>query len=259
MTEAERSDARRGGARHRARAGGLLARLAAGQAQVQLLLNGVDSNTAAPLTAMSGSHRNRAQQKADRAGSKSGAGAWSWCSACGSTKPATSTWYLVPGLIVLVMTLIGAFLTSLLIAREWERGTLESLFRHAGTAAGNRAGQARALPVGRCHRPGVCACSRRVPVRRADARVAVGDRVCLAAVPDGIAAAGPVHLRQDAQPVPGEPGGLLVSFMPAMMLSGFVFDLRNVPVVVQVGQPATAGNALHGLIKTLFWPVTTGR
>src|SRR5690606_5982858 len=39
-----------------------------------------------------------------------------------------STWYLVPGLIVLVLTLIGAFLTSLLIAREWERGTLESLF-----------------------------------------------------------------------------------------------------------------------------------
>ena len=39
-----------------------------------------------------------------------------------------STWYLVPGLLVLVLTLIGAFLTSLLIAREWERGTLESLF-----------------------------------------------------------------------------------------------------------------------------------
>ena len=39
-----------------------------------------------------------------------------------------SSWYLVPGLIVLVLTLIGAFLTSLLIAREWERGTLESLF-----------------------------------------------------------------------------------------------------------------------------------
>ena len=39
-----------------------------------------------------------------------------------------STWFLVPGLLVLVLTLIGAFLTSLLIAREWERGTMESLF-----------------------------------------------------------------------------------------------------------------------------------
>ena len=40
----------------------------------------------------------------------------------------TSTWFLVPGLIVLIMTLIGALLTSLVMAREWERGTLEALF-----------------------------------------------------------------------------------------------------------------------------------
>ena len=40
----------------------------------------------------------------------------------------TSTWYLVPGLIVLIMTLVGAFLTAMVMAREWERGTLEALF-----------------------------------------------------------------------------------------------------------------------------------
>src|SRR3546814_18918128 len=40
----------------------------------------------------------------------------------------TSTWFLVPGLIVLVMTMVGALLTSLVVAREWERGTLEALF-----------------------------------------------------------------------------------------------------------------------------------
>ena len=39
-----------------------------------------------------------------------------------------SHYFLVPGLIVLVMTLIGALLTALVMAREWERGTLESLF-----------------------------------------------------------------------------------------------------------------------------------
>lgn len=39
-----------------------------------------------------------------------------------------SHYFLVPGLIVLIMTLIGAFLTALVMAREWERGTLESLF-----------------------------------------------------------------------------------------------------------------------------------
>src|SRR5690606_32308941 len=39
-----------------------------------------------------------------------------------------SSWYLVPGLVVLILSLIGAFLTSMVIAREWERGTLEALF-----------------------------------------------------------------------------------------------------------------------------------
>ncbi|MFT7756856.1 UNVERIFIED_CONTAM: ABC transporter permease subunit [Salmonella enterica subsp. enterica serovar Enteritidis] len=34
----------------------------------------------------------------------------------------------MPGLIVLVMTLIGALLTALVMAREWERGTFEALF-----------------------------------------------------------------------------------------------------------------------------------
>jgi len=38
-----------------------------------------------------------------------------------------SAYFLVPGLIVLVMTLIGALLTAMVMAREWERGTLEAL------------------------------------------------------------------------------------------------------------------------------------
>ena len=39
-----------------------------------------------------------------------------------------SHYYLVPGVIVTIMTMIGALLTSLVMAREYERGTLESLF-----------------------------------------------------------------------------------------------------------------------------------
>ena len=52
---------------------------------------------------------------------------------------------------------------------------------------------------------------------------------------------------------------LLASFMPAMMLSGFVFDLRNVPVVIQVVSNVLPATHFMGLIKTLFmagdyWP-----
>ncbi|HPM79821.1 MAG TPA: ABC transporter permease [Candidatus Anammoximicrobium sp.] len=38
-----------------------------------------------------------------------------------------STHFLVPGLVALVMTLIGVLLTALVIAREWERGTMEAI------------------------------------------------------------------------------------------------------------------------------------
>ena len=35
--------------------------------------------------------------------------------------------FLVPGLIAVIMTLTGALLTALVVAREWERGTMEAL------------------------------------------------------------------------------------------------------------------------------------
>jgi ABC-2 type transport system permease protein len=36
--------------------------------------------------------------------------------------------FLIPGAIAVVMTIIGTLLTALVIAREWERGTMEALF-----------------------------------------------------------------------------------------------------------------------------------
>ncbi|MDL2330295.1 ABC transporter permease, partial [Desulfosarcina sp. OttesenSCG-928-A07] len=38
-----------------------------------------------------------------------------------------SRYFLIPGVTVLIMTLIGTLLTALVIAREWERGTYEAL------------------------------------------------------------------------------------------------------------------------------------
>ena len=40
----------------------------------------------------------------------------------------TSTWFLIPGLIMIIMTIVSVFLTAVVMAREWERGTFESLF-----------------------------------------------------------------------------------------------------------------------------------
>ena len=53
---------------------------------------------------------------------------------------------------------------------------------------------------------------------------------------------------------------LLASFMPALMLSGFLFDLRNVPTVMQIVGQVLPATYFMGLIKTLFlagdmWPL----
>lgn len=55
----------------------------------------------------------------------------------------TRTWYnedmessafIIPGVLAIVMSVVGAFLTSLTIAREWERGTMEQLISTPVTA-----------------------------------------------------------------------------------------------------------------------------
>jgi ABC-2 type transport system permease protein len=39
----------------------------------------------------------------------------------------TSTWFIIPGVIAMIIMIIASLLTSLCIAREWERGTMEQL------------------------------------------------------------------------------------------------------------------------------------
>ena len=97
----------------------------------------------------------------------------SWCKiGCGSTRPTTAGIFSCPGLIVLIMTLIGAMLTALVMAREWERGTLEALFvtpvagrrDSAGQddsvfrAGDDRAGAVRRWPPSSCS---MCRCADR--------------------------------------------------------------------------------------------------
>lgn len=53
---------------------------------------------------------------------------------------------------------------------------------------------------------------------------------------------------------------LLASFLPAMMLSGFIFDLRNVPAAIQAISQLLPATHFIGLIKTEFlagdnWPM----
>ena len=106
-------------------------RLAAGDAQVQLLVHGSEASRALIIRGyVNSTIRQWAQRLADRRGraDRVAAGTVTLVERMWFNSANTSTWYLVPGLIVLIMTLVGAFLTAMVMAREWERGTLEALF-----------------------------------------------------------------------------------------------------------------------------------
>ena len=98
-----------------------------GGAELQILVNGTDANQARIMQAYAAG----AGRLMER-----GAG-WTVPRSAGPVIVVDRMWFnetndshyfLVPGLIVMVMTIIGAFLTAMVVAREWERGTLEALF-----------------------------------------------------------------------------------------------------------------------------------
>ena len=102
--------------------------VALGDAQVQLLVHGTDANTARIIQgyAQGAVGQWAARQVAEGKTIASGPAVVQsrmWFNAAND-----SHYFLVPGLVVLIMTLIGAFLTALVMAREWERGTMETLF-----------------------------------------------------------------------------------------------------------------------------------
>ena len=228
-------------------------RRAEGDARVQLLLNGVDQGTASTLEGyVSGALATPLLQQLDRSGSRQPGGGIALVQRMWFNEAGNSTWYLVPGLIALVMTLIGAFLTSLLIAREWERGTLESLF--VTPVRPLELVLAKLVPylvIGAIDLA-MCLLAARflfqVPMRGSLALVALSSMLYLGvSLLLGLWISGVTRNQFQASQL-----ALLASFMPAMMLSGFVFDLRNMPLVVQVVSQLLPATYFMSVIKTLF-------
>jgi len=107
--------------------------LAAGRtAQVQLLLDGSDSNTAsiakgyAEGLIQTYADQQRRQAQIQRTGSALAAPVEAQVRVWYNTN-LVSRDYIVPGLIAVILMIIAGMLTSLTIAREWENGTMEQL------------------------------------------------------------------------------------------------------------------------------------
>jgi ABC-2 type transport system permease protein len=241
--------------------------LAAGNARVQFIVHGADAGRASIIVAyVSGALGQAAVRQGDRAGAAAGAAGAAlagrvtleqrmWFNAAN-----TSTWYLVPGLIVLIMTLVGAFLTALVMAREWERGTLEALF--VTPVRPVEILLAKIIPYFAVGMLGLALCLLAarflfaVPMVGSLSVVVLSSMLYLiVAVSLGLVISSITRNQFLASQV-----ALIATFMPSMMLSGFLFDLRNVPAAVRAIGHVLPATYFMDLIKTLFlagdvWPV----
>ena len=221
-------------------------RLAAGDARVQLIVQGADADRARLImgyvqAALASAHKPDSPRRGIVLQERI------WFNAANR-----STWYLVPGLIVLVMTLVGAFLTALVMAREWERGTLEALFvtpvrpleillaKMIPYFAIGMAGFALCLAGALClfDLPMVGSLVVLVLCAMLYLTVAVGMGLLISSVTRNQFLASQV--------------ALLSTFLPSLMLSGFLFDLRNVPWLIRMVGQALPATYFIELIRTLF-------
>jgi ABC-2 type transport system permease protein len=163
-----------------------------------------------------------------------------------------SHYFLVPGLIVLIMTQIGALLTALVMAREWERGTLEAIF-----VTPVRSGEillSKMIPYFLLGMIGLALCILsakflfHVPFRGSIAiLVVVSVLYLLVALAIGLLVSS-ITKNQFLSSIIT----LLISLLPALFLSGFLFDLRSEPFGIQVVSYVLPARYYVALLQTLF-------
>jgi ABC-2 type transport system permease protein len=235
-------------------------RLALGKAEVQLLVHGSDANRARIIQAYSEAALGTYLGRRAAAGQPISAGPINVQSQLWFNSANESRWFLVPGLIVLVMTLIGAMLTALVMAREWEHGTLEALFVTPVRADEILLG--KTIPYFLLGMIGFALCVVatkflfHVPLR-GSIWVLTGASMLylLVALGIGLVISALVKSQFVASQV-----AILVTFLPAMMLSGFLFDLRSMPAPLRLLTYALPARYYVALLQTMFlagdvWPV----
>ena len=143
------------------------------------------------------------------------------------------------------MTLIGALLTAMVMAREWERGTLEALFVTPVRIDEILLG--KTIPYFALGMVGLSLCLLaarflfHVPLR-GSVWVLAGRSMLYLLVALGIGLL--ISSATKSQFVASQMT-LLVTFLPAFMLSGFLFDLRSMPAVVRLITYDPAGPVLR--------------
>jgi ABC-2 type transport system permease protein len=225
---------------------------AAGAGAVQVVVQGTDANTARIIQGYAqGAIAQALVRSAAEGNPVTGVGPVVVQSRVWFNEATDSHYFLVPGLIVLIMTLIGAFLTALVMAREWERGTLEAIFVTPVSATEILLG--KIIPyfvmgmIGLALCVGAAEILFQVPLRGSIlVLAAVSSLYLLVALGIGLVASS-----TGSQFIASQIA-LLVTFLPAMLLSGFLFDIRSMPVFLQYLTLLLPARYFVTLLQTIF-------
>jgi len=141
--------------------------------------------------------------------------------------------FIVPGSIAITMTLIGILLTSLVIAREWERGTMEALLSTKVRAIHIVLG--KYIPyfilgmLSTAFNMFLCVCVFQVPFRGSYFMFFLISGIFLfTSLGIGLMISTALKNQFMASMV-----SISLGFMPALMLSGLMFPINSMPVFFQ--------------------------
>jgi len=207
-------------------------------AQVQVLLDGSDSNTAAIAMgyaqAVISTHSQNIQvnMQSLRSGNVT----------AGGVEPRVRVWYnpdllsqnfIVPGLIAVILMVIAANLSSLCIAREWENGTMEQLLSTPVRPAELALGKLSAYFVVGIVDMLICLLvglyGFGVPLKGSLALLMVSSCTFLF----GSLGLGIMISAANRTQIKAYQMSMMTSFLPAFLLSGFVYSIGNMPRVIQ--------------------------
>jgi ABC-2 type transport system permease protein len=224
---------------------------------IQLLVDAIDDNTANLAFSYS--------ESVVRSYSADVQLNWQRRKGLGGTPPALNVdsrvWYnevleskafIVPGVIALVLTVIGTFLTSLTIARERERGTMEQLISTPVRSSEIMVGKLLPYFVISVIDFGVCAAIAiwgfNVPFRGSWITLSIGS-ACFLVVVLGMGYL--ISVLASTQ-LAASQTALITAFLPAFLLSGFIYPIDQMPVVLRALTHIIPARYYVSIVKNVF-------
>lgn len=172
---------------------------------------------------------------------------------------AVSRNFIVPGSIAIIMTIIGALLTSLVVAREWERGTMEALLSTPVTRA--ELLLSKVIPYYVLGIVSMLLCLAisvwvfGVPFRGSLLLMLLFTSLFLgSALGLGLLLSTVTRNQFNAAQA-----ALNAAFLPATMLSGFVYEISSMPAPIQAVTYLIPARYFISALQTLFQAGFVGR